>query len=290
MRLLVDLGLLLSLIAHSWTSLSSTITPTVEPFLVSLYGGHSYISSIAVATSIAYAVCKPPMAKIIDVFGRAEGLALSAILYLIGYLLTSSSRSIITFGIGRVIGSAGAQGIGLAQQVILADITTLASRGFFVSTVFTPWLIAPWIGPPIGQLLKDIGEPGWRLAYTLSGIVVSVSCLALIFMLWSSYRRMLRISKLSESAISALKDQHPRLIISESLVWQPRNAMELAKEVRSELDLRGNFYLMVGCTLLLLPLSLAANRPKAWHDRKSFPDTPLCLIVSRSGMTHHHSY
>jgi hypothetical protein len=37
--------------------------------------------------------------------------------------------------------------------------------------------------------------------------------------------------------------------------------------VRNELDLRGNFYLMTGCTLLLLPLSLAASRPKAWHDR-----------------------
>jgi MFS family permease len=67
-----------------FTSLSSTTTPAVEPFLLSLFGAHSYISSIAIVTSIAFAVCKPPMAKILDVFGRAEGLAVSAILYGIG--------------------------------------------------------------------------------------------------------------------------------------------------------------------------------------------------------------
>lgn len=35
-----------------FTSMSSTTTPTVEPFLISLFGGHSYISSIAIVTSV----------------------------------------------------------------------------------------------------------------------------------------------------------------------------------------------------------------------------------------------
>jgi MFS family permease len=255
------------LLISTFTALSSTTTPAVEPFFVSLFGGHSFLSSIAVMTSIAYAVFKPPMAKILDVFGRAEGLALSAALYALGYFLTSTSGDLVTFCISRLIGSAGAQGINLAQQIILADITSLASRGFYVSTMFLPWLVTPWIGPPIGQLFKDMGEPGWRLVYLLSGIVVPISCFGLILILWTAYRRMLRISKLSASAVSALKDHNPNVMISESLIWQPRHALDLAQEVRNELDLRGNFYLMTGCTLLLLPLSLAASRPKAWHDR-----------------------
>lgn len=256
------------LLISTFTALSSTTTPAVEPFLVSLFGGHNVLSSIAVMTSIAYAVFKPPMAKILDVFGRAEGLALSAALYSLGYILTSTSNGIVSFALARLIGSAGAQGINLTQQIILADITTLAARGFYVATQFTPWLLAPWIGPPIGQAFKDMGEAGWRTVYFLSGIIVPLSCFALIVLLWTAYRRMLRISKLSQNAISALKDHSPNVAVSESLIWAPRNALDLAQEVRSELDLRGNFYLMTGCTLLLLPLSLAASRPKAWHDRK----------------------
>lgn len=256
------------LLISTFTALSSTTTPAVEPFLVSLFGGHNVLSSIAVMTSIAYAVFKPPMAKILDVFGRAEGLALSAALYSLGYILTSSSNSIISFAIARLIGSAGAQGINLAQQIILADITTLAARGFYVATQFTPWLLAPWIGPPIGQAFKDMGESGWRTVYFLSGIIVPLSCFALIVLLWTAYRRLRKISKSSQDAISALKDHSPNVAVSESLVWQPRKALDLAREVRNELDLRGNFYLMTGCTLLLLPLSLAANRPNAWRDRE----------------------
>lgn len=287
------------LLISTFTALSSTTTPAVEPFLVSLFGGHNVLSSIAVMTSIAYAVFKPPMAKILDVFGRAEGLALSAALYLLGYVLTSMSNDIVSFAIARLIGSAGAQGINLTQQIILADITTLASRGVYIATQFTPWLLAPWVGPPIGQLFKDMGEPGWRAIYLLSGIIVPLSCLAIILLLWTAYRRLRRISKQSEHAISALKDHSPNLTVSESLVWQPRSALDLAQEVRSELDLRGNLYLMTGCTLLLLPLSLAANRPKAWHDRQSpFPlrlilywmiakSSILCSTIPLSGCARH---
>lgn len=36
------------------------------------------------ALQIAYAVGKPPMAKIMDVFGRAEGVVLAAIFYFLG--------------------------------------------------------------------------------------------------------------------------------------------------------------------------------------------------------------
>ena len=257
------------------TSLSSTTTPAVEPYLLSLFGGHKYISAIAIVTSIAYAVCKPPMAKVLDIFGRAEGLALSAILYGAGHILVSSARNIITFAIARVIGSAGAQGINLAQQVIVADITSLASRALVTSTIFLPWLITPWVGPPLGQTFKDIGEPGYRSAYTLFGITVPLSCLFLLFSLWRGYRTVLRLTSDAAPAIDALKANGSFVEADDALTWQPRSFRSLAVEAKGELDLLGILYLMLGCTLFLLPISLAADR--GWSD-------PLYPILAVMGL------
>lgn len=256
-----------------FTSLSSTTTPAVEPFLLSTFGGHAYISSIAIVTSIAYAVCKPPMAKILDTFGRAEGLAISAILYGIGFLLVSSSSGIVSFAAARVLGSAGAQGINLAQQVIVADITSLASRALVTSTIFLPWLLTPWLGPPLGQVFKDADEPGYRTAYTLFGVAVPLSCLFLLFFLWNGYRRVLQIAKDSKPVVEALKKtagDGESVQVNDALVWQPRGVSDLATEARDELDLLGIFYLMTGATLFLLPLSLAATSTNAWRDRESW--------------------
>jgi MFS family permease len=254
-----------------FTSLSSTTTPAVEPFLLSTFGGHAYISSIAIVTSIAYAVCKPPMAKILDTFGRAEGLAISAVLYGLGFFLVSSSSGIVSFAAARVLGSAGAQGINLAQQVIVADITSLASRALVTSTIFLPWLLTPWLGPPLGQVFKDAGEAGYRSAYTLFGIAVPLSCLFLLFFLWNGYRKVLKIAKDSKPMMEALKQatgNGESVQADDALTWEPRGITDLATEAREELDLLGIIYLMTGATLFLLPLSLAATSAKAWSDRE----------------------
>ena len=266
-----------------FTSLSSTTTPAVEPFLLSTFGGHAYISSIAIVTSIAYAVCKPPMAKILDTFGRAEGLAISALLYGLGFILVSSSSGIVSFAAARVLGSAGAQGINLAQQVIVADITSLASRALVTSTIFLPWLLTPWLGPPLGQVFKDAGEAGYRSAYTLFGVAVPLSCLFLLFFLWNGYRKVLQIAKDSKPVVEALKQtagDGESVQADDALVWEPRGVAELATEAREELDLLGIIYLMTGATLFLLPLSLAATSAKAWSDRKLHPEVvqPQSLI------------
>lgn len=65
-------------------SIEANTIPTVEPYFLSFLGSHSSISSVAVVMSIAYAVGKAPMTKVLDVFGRAEGVALAAAIYSLG--------------------------------------------------------------------------------------------------------------------------------------------------------------------------------------------------------------
>jgi hypothetical protein len=195
-------------------------------------------------------------------------------------LLTGATNSIFTFGVAKVIGSAGAQGINLAQQVIVADITSLASRALVTSTIFLPWLITPWIGPYFGQMFKDAGEQGYRAAYTVFGVAVPISCLFLLFALWRAYKTVLRLTRDAKPAIDALKmnaDAGSRIEADDALSWEPRTFQVLAVEAHRELDLLGIFYLMTGCTLFLLPLSLASSAERGWRD-------PLYPILALSGL------
>lgn len=63
---------------------------------------------------------KPPFTKILDVFGRAEGISVAATLYSIGYLLTAASTNVRVFIVARAISALGGQGLQLAQQIIVA--------------------------------------------------------------------------------------------------------------------------------------------------------------------------
>ena len=203
-----------------------------------------------------------------------------------GQLLVGSSQGIVTFACARVIGSAGAQGINLSQQVIVADITSLASRALVTSTIFLPWLISPWIGPRIGAFLLGFGEQGYRAAYTIFGILVPISCLALLVALWQAYRHVRNLTSQARPVLEALKDAadtdgSDTIVADDALNWRPRGMADLATEARNELDLLGIFYLMVGCTLFLLPLSLAANSAKAWRDRESLH--PLWTLPRLTG-------
>ncbi|GAA5835089.1 hypothetical protein JCM11251_000161 [Rhodosporidiobolus azoricus] len=174
------------------TSLEGNTTPTVEPYFLSLLGEHSMLSGVVIVTSIAWAVGKPPMTKILDVFGRAEGICLAAILYSLGYLITATATDVRVYVFARAVSALGAQGIQLAQQIIIADTTTLANRGLITSTISLPFLLTTWIGPPLGAFFQRQGPAGYRAAYATFGILLPLIALVLFCTLCLEWRKIRR--------------------------------------------------------------------------------------------------
>lgn len=74
------------------------------------------------------------MTKILDVFGRAEGIALAAFFYFLGYILTASARDVRVYICARALAALGGQGLQLAQQIIIAGSSLLPSPLFRTST------------------------------------------------------------------------------------------------------------------------------------------------------------
>ncbi|KAK4054078.1 hypothetical protein OIV83_001103 [Microbotryomycetes sp. JL201] len=175
------------------TSLEGNTTPTIEPYFLSMLGSHSMLSTVVIITSIAFAVGKPPFTKILDVFGRAEGVLLAAVLYSVGYLMTAAATNAPVYMVARAIASLGGQGLQLAQQIIVADTTTLTNRGLITSTISLPWLMTTWIGPPLGAWFQKHGEPGYRAAYVTFGILLPAVAGFLFCTLLAQWRKVRRV-------------------------------------------------------------------------------------------------
>lgn len=60
------------------------------------------------------------MTKVLDVFGRAEGVCFAAALYSLGYLVTAGATDVKVYVFARALSALGGQGIQLAQQIIVA--------------------------------------------------------------------------------------------------------------------------------------------------------------------------
>jgi fucose permease len=64
------------------------------PYVTSAFSSHSLIPVIGIVSNITTGVMKPPLAKILDVFGRFEGLFISLLFSIIGLVLMASCTSV----------------------------------------------------------------------------------------------------------------------------------------------------------------------------------------------------
>lgn len=76
-------------------SLQQQITGNLTPYVTSAFSQHALLSTTSVMSSIIGAVAKLPIAKIIDIWGRAEGYMLMVFLCTLGERLPMS-RLIVT--------------------------------------------------------------------------------------------------------------------------------------------------------------------------------------------------
>lgn len=64
------------------------------PYVTSAFSSHSLIPVIGIVSNITTGVMKPPLAKILDVFGRFEGLFISLLFSILGLILMASCTSV----------------------------------------------------------------------------------------------------------------------------------------------------------------------------------------------------
>jgi MFS family permease len=208
-------------------------------FACSEFGALASFSTIAIVQQLCFAIAKPPIAKISDVFGRAEAYLLSLAFYVFGYIIVSTAPTLPRLIGGIVFQATGTTGIQVLQSIIIADSTTAKWRGLIIGIVNLPYLINFAVAGPLVELVMS--TKGWRFGFFLWTIILPISALPLLITLIIGQRRAGRAGLLMTNPIRS------------NSFWKG------VAELGGEVDAIGLLLFSAGFLLLLIPLSEAGH-------------------------------
>jgi MFS family permease len=136
------------------------------------YAGFSLAPQLATAgilASIIGGVLKLPIAKMLNIWGRAEGFFVFICVYIVGMIILAASKDANTYAAGYVLYWIGYNSLYLIMDVFIADTSGLRNRAFAIAFAQTPFICTAFTAPLLGQaFIKELGHenrPGWQWGY-----------------------------------------------------------------------------------------------------------------------------
>ncbi|RAL17383.1 putative siderochrome-iron transporter [Aspergillus homomorphus CBS 101889] len=193
------------------------------------------ISTAAILATVVGGVMKLPVAKILNVWGRAEALLIFTGLFLVGIIVLASCTGPSGFAAGYVLYWVSYNALYLILDVFMADTSGLRNRAFAFGFSNTPFICTAFTGPLAAQ--SFLAMTTWRWAYGAFAIIFPCVFvpLAVVF-------------KLHERKAKKLGIYAPRR--------SDRTWIQSVIHYVHEFDVVGALILMAAFILLLLPFSL----------------------------------
>ncbi|KAI1075496.1 putative siderophore iron transporter mirB [Whalleya microplaca] len=216
------------------------VTSNLMPFVVSEFNSHSLIPTIGIVASIMSGILKLPIAKIIDTWGRPQGLASMTVLATFGLILMAASRNVQSYAVAEVIFQVGISGFSYVLDIIISDTSSLRNRTLAFAFNASPTLITTFVGPLFAMAFYE--HSTWRWAFGVSAALSFVFALPLLSILAFNTRRAKKLGLLSKP--------------DKSTPW----TMQRFRRALIDFDVVGMFLIMAGMTLILVPFSLTGSR------------------------------
>lgn len=258
--------------------LESQVRSAYQPYATASFNLHSYLATINVLRSVVAVAVQPTAAKIADVFGRFEVVAVSTVLYTIGIAVEASASGVKTFCVGAVVYQIGYTCIVLLMEVLIADFSSMRARVFFSYIPAIPFLINTWISGNITSAV--LGSTTWRWGIGMWAIIYPVASLPLLLMLYHIERRTGQVDSLVEN-----QKRSSRVKI--------KDIKRVSKQIFHQLDSVGLVGLVASFSLVLAPLTITGERVNHWRDPHILVPliiglvlAPAFILWERSGARH----
>lgn len=167
-------------------ALQSSIGNTIIQTAYSHFAAAPQASTAQILSNVIGGVFKLPIAKLLNIWGRAEGLALFIVVYLVGIIILASCNGPNVFAAGYTIYWIGYDALYLILDLFIADTFGLRNRAFAFGFASTPFIVTAFTGPLAAQ--SFVNHSAWRWAYGSFAIVIPAGFLPLI-LVFKYYQR-----------------------------------------------------------------------------------------------------
>ncbi|KAI9488892.1 major facilitator superfamily domain-containing protein [Zychaea mexicana] len=221
----------------------SSILYNLLPYVTSEFSAHSLLNVIYIVANAISAAVYIPLAKVLDLWGRAEGFLIMALFATLGLILMAACNNLPTFCAAYVFYSIGFGGMTFCVDVITADSSKLKNRGLAYAFTSSPYIITAFAGAKASEgFYYDIS---WRWGFGTFAIVFPVVAAPLYFILKYNLRK-------AEKQGVVKKEPSGRTFLQS--VWH----------FIIEFDILGVIIFSAGLTVFLLPFNIADAAPYGW--------------------------
>ena len=224
----------------------ASINATMTAYATSEFGLHSLLTVVDIVASAMTAACYIPLAKGLDLWGRAEGFVLMVGFLVLGMILQAAAQDLPTFCAGRVFSSIGAAGAVYAYVIVAVDSTSLRNRGIAFAFTSSPYMITAFAGPKAAEAFqKDVGS--WRWAFGTFAIITPFMAIPLYTILRLNLNKAKKAGVMPDESVSS-----------------GRTFLQTLHHVAVEFDIIGVLLFAGGLMIFLLPFNLAATAANGW--------------------------
>ncbi|KAG2225569.1 hypothetical protein INT45_013680 [Circinella minor] len=222
----------------------SSILYNLLPYVTSEFSTHSLLNVIYIVASAISAAIYIPLAKVLDLWGRAEGFLIMVTFATLGLVMMAACNNLPTFCAAYVFYSIGFGGMIFSVDVITADASKLKNRGLAFAFTSSPYIITAFAGAKASEGFYE--NISWRWGFGAFSIIFPVVAAPLYFILKFNIRK-------AEKQGVLHKEKSDKTIFQ--TVWY----------YFIEFDVIGVFVFSAGLTVFLLPFTIADSAPNGWE-------------------------
>lgn len=144
----------------------------MTPYATSDFQSHSLLTVIQVVSSAITSAIYIPMAKLVDMWGRAEAFGLSTFIATIGMVILAASSNLPSYCAGQVFLDVGRSSAVYASEIVAIDATSLRNRGLAFAFTSSPYLITAFGGPASAEAFFN--TVSWQWAFGVFAIITPI--------------------------------------------------------------------------------------------------------------------
>ncbi|KAL4935183.1 hypothetical protein BDV06DRAFT_229060 [Aspergillus oleicola] len=224
-------------------AMQSSILNTLTPYITSEFETHSLLTTIYVVADAISAAIYIPLARVLDVWGRAEGFLFMTVIATVGLIMMAACHNLPTFCAAYVFWTIGFSGMTYCVDVITADASKLRNRGLAYAFTSSPYIITAFAGPKAGE--EFYYRYNWRWGFGAFAIIFPIVASPLYILFKFNMK----------------KAKNQGVIAKES---SGRTWLQSIWHYIIQFDAIGALIFSAGLVVFFLPFDIADSAPNGW--------------------------